>query len=178
MGASSVYQASVGWLEICYVPRTQQILGATVQNEATWATVSWWLTGASRNVGKWVQFISTDSGHLIVVVLCFTGVNRLLVEWTDLFQWQYMAWRDEGPSSFCYITMHGTLLVLALTVHMLHDIEGHWRFAQLVYNWAHPHAFFYSDILCHFHINFEEALVVTNVDRCRTCILFQKDGSV
>ena len=140
--ASSVYQVSVGWREICHVPKTQQILGATVQNEATWAALSWSLTGASRNVGKWVRFISIDSSRLIVVVLCFTGVNRLLVERTDLFQWQYVASRDEGPSSVCYITMPGTLLVLVLTVHMLHDVEGHWRFAQLVYSWAHPHAFF------------------------------------
>ena len=55
-----------------------QILGATVQNEATWASLSLSLTEGPRNIG--VQFINKDSSRLIVVVLCFTGVNQLLVE--------------------------------------------------------------------------------------------------
>jgi hypothetical protein len=29
-----------------------QILGASVQNEATWVALSWSLTGAPRNIGK------------------------------------------------------------------------------------------------------------------------------
>jgi len=72
----------------------------------------------------------------------------------------------------------GTLLVLALTVHLLYDIERHWRFAYLVYNWAPPNAFFYSDILWHLLGNLEKAFVVTNLDQCRTCNQCQKDGSV
>jgi hypothetical protein len=57
-----------------------QILGATVQNEATCVALSWSVTVAPRNVGKCVQFINIDSSCLIVVVLCFTEVNQLLVE--------------------------------------------------------------------------------------------------
>jgi len=37
---------------------------------------------------------------------------------------------------------------------------------------------FCRDILCHFHIKLEETLLPTNLDNWRTCILFQKDGSV
>ena len=33
--------------------------------------------------------------------------------------------KDEGPSSVCDITVPGMLLVLAVTVYLLHDIEGH-----------------------------------------------------
>ena len=42
---------SVGWCEICYVPRTHKYY-VPLQNEATLAGPSWSLTGASKNVGK------------------------------------------------------------------------------------------------------------------------------
>jgi len=48
--ASSVYQVSVWWREMC--TEDSQVLGATVQNKATWVALSWSLTGAHRNVGK------------------------------------------------------------------------------------------------------------------------------
>jgi hypothetical protein len=122
-----------------------QILGATVQNEATWLSLSWTLTGAPRNVGKWVQFINTDSSCLIVVVLCFTGVNRLLVERTNLFLVAVIGLK-EWRTIVCDITMPGTLLVLDLTVHMLTWHWGSLKVCLIGVQLSTSTYLFYSDV--------------------------------
>jgi hypothetical protein len=75
------------------------------------------------------------------------------------------------------VTVSGTLLVLALTIHMVHDILGHWKITY----WCtteHLHVPFYSDILWDFHINLEENLLQREQDHWRTIMLLQKDIAV
>ena len=75
------------------------------------------------------------------------------------------------------VTVSGTLLVLALTIHVVHGILGHCRITYRCTT-EHVHVPFYSDILWDWQINLEENLVQRELDHWRTAVLLQKDGAV
>jgi len=93
------------------------------------------------------------------------SVAVLGLKWwkTIICLWYYSAWYVACLGSYCtHVTWQ--------------------RDTESLLNWCtteHFHIFFfYSNILWHFLRNLEEALMVTDRDHCRTCILCQKDGSV
>ena len=56
-------------------------------------------------------------------MLCFTGVMQLLVEGTNIFSGGiWPEGMDDTPSSVGDVTLPGMFLVLAVPVHVLHDI--------------------------------------------------------
>jgi len=58
-------------------------------------------------------------------MLRFTGFMQLLVEGTNLFSGGiWPEGMDDAPSSVGDVTLPGMFLVLAVSVHMLHDIMG------------------------------------------------------
>jgi hypothetical protein len=68
------------------------------------------------------------------------------VEGTNLYWWQYLDSWDLGTSSSFPMLQCGMFLVLAFTVHMIHDIKGHGRITY----WSSTeqlHMPLYSDML-------------------------------
>ena len=72
------------------------------------------------------------------------------------------------------VTLPGTFLVLAVTVHDMKGLKVYLIGVHL----STSMCFFYSDILWDFHVNLEENRTRTEQHLWRTFIVFQKDGAV